>query len=82
MDEDWSINLGKTHVDGEKMKTESANTWKLKPTHTPDNRKPRNPAHAYFKDYFSLIFMYHEGEQHPLLMGRRNTTVDKIILLL
>lgn len=54
----------------------------LKPTHTPDNSKPRNPAHAYFKDYFSLIFMYHEGEQHPLLMGRRNTTVDKIILLL
>lgn len=31
----------------------------------------------------TLIFMYHEeGEQHPLLTGRRNTTVDKIILLL
>lgn len=26
MDEDWYINLGRMHVDGEKMKTETANT--------------------------------------------------------
>lgn len=30
-----------------------------------------------------LIFMYHEGEKiHLLLTGRRNMTVDKMILLL
>lgn len=31
MDEDWYINLGRMHVDGEKMKTEGADTWNTNP---------------------------------------------------
>lgn len=66
-----------------------ARKWKLNlptlstnPNIAPNDSQPRAPGHKYFKDYFSLIFMYLEGENHLLLMGRRNTTVDKIILLL
>ena len=52
------------------------------PKHSPNDSKSRTPGHKYPQDYFSLIFMYLEREKHPLLMGRRNTTVDEIILLL
>lgn len=82
MEEDSYTNLGRMHVDGEKMKTEPANTLSTNPNIPPNDSQPRAPGHKYFKDYFSLIFMYLEGENHLLLMGRRNTTVDKIILLL
>lgn len=82
MDGGWYINLGRMHVDGEKMKTKPANTLNTNPNIPPNDSKPRTPGQKYSKDYFSLIFMYLEGEEHPLLMGRRNTTVDEIILLL
>lgn len=65
-----------------------ARKWKLNlptlstnPNIPPNDSQQRAPGHKYFKDYFSLIFMYLEGENHLLLMGRRNTTVDKIVTL-
>lgn len=70
------------HVDGGKMKTEAGNTSNTNPPQVTTNQEVLR--HKYFKDYFFLIFMYFEGKMKPhlLLMGRRNRTVDKKIILL
>lgn len=59
------------------MKTEAGNTSNTNPPQVTTNQEVLR--HKYFKDYFSLIFMYFEGKMKPhlLLMGRRNRTVDK-----
>lgn len=71
MDEDWYINLGRMHADGGKMKTEAADTLNTNLNTSQMITNQEVPGHTYFKDYFSLIFMYHDGEKNTSTSNRK-----------
>lgn len=61
MDDGWSISLGRMLVDGEKMRTEATNPWDTNQNTQQMDYDQWRTGRKYFKDYFSVIFMYHEG---------------------
>lgn len=61
MDDGWSISLGRMLVDGEKMRTEAASPWDTNQNTQQMDSDQWRTGRKYLKDYFSVIFMYHEG---------------------
>lgn len=60
-DDGWSISLGRMLVDGEKMRTEAPTLGIQTKPHSKMDYDQWRTGRKYFKDYFSVIFMYHEG---------------------
>lgn len=82
-DGDWCINLGRTHVDGEKMKTDPWNTTQNRPHILASwELLDVNMSKTTFLCYLCTMRERGRKKKIRLLTGRRNTTVDKLILLL
>lgn len=84
MDDGWSISLGRMLVDGEKMRTEAASPWDTNQNTQQMDSDQWRTGRKYLKDYFSVIFMFHEGTKKIYFWREEGTLqlIKKIILLL